>query len=110
MPFPNPAQEGHMLGELFGNGTASSILRGGLEEASATHRTIAERVADALKASSSVDFSQTLEARQAAAAQQEADLQRDMASLADTEIRFDADAKLLQAAYQRLRSAMRDHA
>ena len=99
-----------MLGELFGTGTTSSWLRGGLEEASATHRAIAERVANALQASSSVDFGQTLQAREAAAQQAEADLQRDMASLADTEIRYDADAKLLQAAYQRLRAAMRDHA
>lgn len=99
-----------MLGELFGSGTLSSMLRGGLGEASATHRSIAERVSRTLEASSSVDFGTSLEARQAAAAASEADLQRDMASLADTELRYDADAKLLQAAYQRLRSAMRDHA
>jgi flagellar basal body rod protein FlgB len=99
-----------MLGELFGSGTVSSLLRGGLEEATATHRAIADRVARALEASSSVDFGESLQARQAAAASTEADLQRDMASLADTEIRYDADAKLLQAAYQRLRSAMKSNA
>ena len=99
-----------MLGELFGPGTLSTLLRGGLSEATATHRVIADHVANTLQASSSVDFSQTLEQREAAARAADADLQRDMASLADTELRFDAGAKLLQAAYQRLRSALRDHA
>jgi flagellar basal body rod protein FlgB len=35
-------------------------------------------------------------------------LERDMAALADTQLRYEADAKLLQAAYARLRTAMRE--
>jgi flagellar basal body rod protein FlgB len=96
-----------MLRELFGPSTLTSQLRGGLEETSATHRVIADRVANALQSSSSGDFSDELKARQAQARRTEADLQRDMASLADTQLRYEADAKLLQAAYGRLREAVR---
>jgi flagellar basal body rod protein FlgB len=99
-----------MLRDLFGPSSLSSMLRGGLEEASATHRAIADRVSNALQSSSNVDFGQALDARTAEGRIDEADLQRDMASLADTELRYEADAKLLQAAYQRLRAAIRDHA
>jgi flagellar basal body rod protein FlgB len=44
---------------------------------------------------------------EAARAQQEADLQRDMSALADTQLRYEADAKLLHDAYARLRTAIR---
>jgi hypothetical protein len=47
-----------MLRGLFGTNAITSALRGGLEELSATHRTIANRVAGALEASSSVDFAE----------------------------------------------------
>ncbi len=95
-----------MLRELFGPTTLTSMLRGGLEETSATHRVIADRVANALSSSSSGDFSDELKAKQAQARVTEADLQRDMASLADTQLRYEADAKLLQGAYARLRRAI----
>jgi hypothetical protein len=97
-----------MLRGLFGTSAITNALRGGLEELSATHRVIADRVAGALDASSSVDFAQELAAHTAKAQQTEADLERDMASLADTQLRYEADAKLLQQAYARLRSAMRE--
>ena len=45
-----------MLKALFGPNSLSSMLRGGLEESSATQRAIAARVANALSASSNVDF------------------------------------------------------
>ena len=95
-----------MLKGLFGPASLTATLRGGLEETSATHRAIAERVANALQASSSTDFASTLKAKGAGKVD-EADLQRDMAALADTQIRYEADAKLLQAAYARLRAAMK---
>jgi len=96
-----------MLRSLFGTGTLTAMLRGGLEETSATHRTIAKRVAGALDSSASTDFASALQAKQGSARLSQADLERDMASLADTEIRYEADAKLLQGAYARLRSAMK---
>jgi flagellar basal body rod protein FlgB len=97
-----------MLRGLFGPTSTTAMLRGGLEETSQTHRAIAERVARATAASTSTDFTDALQARAAANRLDEADLQRDMAALADTQIRFEADARLLQHAYQRLRTAMRD--
>lgn len=96
-----------MLRSLFGAGTLSSMLRGGLEETSATHRTIARRVANALEVSTSADFASALEAKKGQAKINEVDLERDMASLADTQIRYEADAKLLQGAYARLRATMK---
>jgi flagellar basal body rod protein FlgB len=99
-----------MLRELFGPSSLSAMLRGGLEEASQTHRGIADRVAGALTSSSSTDFAAALEAGEARAREVQADLERDMTELADTQLRYEADAKLLQAAYTRLRTAMRDRA
>ena len=99
-----------MLKDLFGPQTLTAMLRGGLEEASATHRVIAKHVADTLESSSSVDFSKQLDAKNAQAHVDEADLQRDMAALADTQLRYEADARLLQSAYARLRSAMKSSA
>ena len=95
-----------MLKSLFGPDSVTHMLRGGLEEVSATHRAIAGRVARTLETSTSGDFAGQLEAQGQAQAR-EADLQQDMTALADTELRYEADAKLLQAAYARLRSAIR---
>jgi flagellar basal body rod protein FlgB len=96
-----------MLKALFGPSTLTSMLRGGLEEASATHRAIAQRVAGALPASSSVKFPDALAAQSAQKPVSETDLENDMTALADTQLRYEADAKLLKSAYARLRSAFR---
>ncbi len=93
-----------MLKGLFGPASLPAMLRGGLEETSATHRGIAARVAGAIDASSRADFPGELARSQAA----EADLERDMTLLADTQLRYEAEARLLREAYDRLRSAMRD--
>lgn len=97
-----------MLKGLFGPNSLTAMLRGGLEETSATHRVVAERVARALATSGNVDFADELQARTAQAKLDEADLQRDMAALADTQLRYEADAKLLRSAYDQLRSAIHD--
>ena len=97
-----------MLRSLFGTGTLTSMLRGGLEETMATHRAIGNRVSNALQASTSTDFSSALQAESAKQKLNEADLERDMASLADTQIRYEADAMLLRSAYDRFRTAMRE--
>jgi flagellar basal body rod protein FlgB len=96
-----------MIKGLFGNTTLSYALRSGLEEASTTHKAIASRVAGALSSSSSTDFGTDFSAAKGKKVS-EADLQKDMAELADTQLRFEADAKLLQQAYGRLRTAIRD--
>ena len=97
-----------MIRSLFGPTALTSMLRGGLEEATATHRSIAERVAGAEQSSTNVDFADAVSAQAGKKRLSEEDLQRDMASLADTQLRYEADAKLLQAAYGRLRSSLRD--
>ena len=99
-----------MLQSLFGTGTLSAMLRGGLEETSATQRAIAKRVASALDVSTSADFASALEAKRGQGSINEMDLERDMASLADTQLRFEADAKLLQGAYARLRATIKSNA
>lgn len=97
-----------MIKGLFGAGSVTSMLRGGLEETSATHRTIAARVSNALASSTSTDFATALDAQKAQQRGSEVDLEREMTALADTQIRYEADAKLLSEAYARLRAAMRD--
>ncbi len=96
-----------MIKGLFGSSSITSALRGGLEDAMAAHRAIAARVAGAATSSSRTSFEDTLKEKQAKASQ-EANLQRDMTALADTEIRYEAEAKLLQGAYAGLRAALRD--
>ena len=98
-----------MLRELFGPTTLSAMLRGGLEETSATHRAIAARVSGAVPTSGKVDFASELES-QAARKASEADLEHDMVALVDTQVRYEADAKLLHEAYARLRTAIHDRA
>lgn len=98
-----------MIRSLFGASSLSNMLRGGLEEASATHRVIADRVAGRSASSTPTGFTTEMEAR-AARAREEADLQQDMAALADTQLRFEADAKLLHETYARLRTAIHERA
>ena len=64
--------------------------------------------AGADQSSTNVDFADAVSARAGNKRLSQEDLQRDMAALADTQLRYEADAKLLQAAYGRLRSAMRE--
>ncbi|MDX2208423.1 MAG: hypothetical protein SFU57_12355 [Gemmatimonadales bacterium] len=94
-----------MIEKLFGTGTVTHQLRGGLQEASATHREIAERVAKGLGTSSVNGFGGELDA---AMANSEQELTRNMAALADTQLRYEATARLLQKSYTDLRTAMRD--
>jgi len=91
---------------LFGPQSDVALLRGGLDETSATQRTIAARVASATASSANGDFASQLGTHKAGASPSEADLQQDMAALADTELRYESCAKLLQTAYANLRQAM----
>lgn len=93
-----------MLKALFGPNSLSSMLRGGLEESSATQRAIAARVANALSASSNVDFPGELQKRTAKPS--EADIERDMSALADIQLRYEAEARLLHGVYSSLRTAI----
>ncbi len=95
-----------MIRGLFGGSSLPALLRGGLEETSATQRGIGERVARALDASTSTSFAGAVDAEMAKARAAQVDLPREMAALADTQLRYEADAQLLREAYQRLRTAI----
>lgn len=93
-----------MISRLFGAGTVAHALRGGLDEASATHRTIADRVAD-VRQSTVNGFAETLDGSLAG---NDEELTRQMAALADTQLRYEATARLLQKTYADFRTAIRD--
>lgn len=97
-----------MIQGLFGQGSITHDLRTGLDELSARHQGIADRVATALQASSSTPFADELQLAQAVA--QEANIAEDMVALADNQLRYEADTRLLMEAYTRLRTAIRDRA
>ncbi len=102
-----------MIRSLFGSNTVVSMLRGGLEETSATQRGIAGRVAQATEASANGDFADHLEAAKAGGTahkrMSDVDLQNEMAALADTQIRYEASSKLLHEAYGQIRTAIRSN-
>ena len=95
-----------MILSLFGTGTDAAKLRGGLDETSATQRTIAARIAEATSSSANGDFASHLGKAGAGGPPSQVDLQQDMAALADTELRYESCAKLLQSTYAEIRSAM----
>ncbi len=97
-----------MIRSLFGPDTTAAMLRGGLEETSATQRGIAARVAAVTTSSANGDFASQLNAKTGAGATRpsEADLQQEMAALADTELRYETCAKLLQGEYAGIKSAI----
>lgn len=96
-----------MIRSLFGPSSAIHALRGGLDKEMAMHRAIADRVAGALSSSTRADFSESLADATRRPESKELDLLRDMTTLADTQIRYEVEAKLLQAAYRGLREAIR---
>ncbi|HTS88778.1 MAG TPA: flagellar basal body rod C-terminal domain-containing protein [Gemmatimonadales bacterium] len=93
-----------MFSSLFGPGTRIGDLRWSLDDSSHTQKAIGQRVASALGASGSTDFSQAL--AKAQAAHQPVDLEKEMVNLASTELRYETSAKLLTSAYQDLRTAV----
>ncbi len=94
-----------MLRGMFGSNSMTYVLRGALEETTATHRDISARVANPTASSTSGPFADQLATAQGAV--DEVDLQREMVALADTQLRYEAEAKLLQMAYAQLRTAVR---
>jgi flagellar basal body rod protein FlgB len=92
-----------MLNRLMAGGSTVSELRAGLDRSTQNVRQIAHRVANA--ASGQVqDFSAALDAAQEG---QEVDLEKEMVSLADEQIRYEATSKLLSKVYQQIRSSIR---
>jgi hypothetical protein len=93
-----------MIKALFGPSTVPHTLRGGLDASMTAHKEIARRVAAGLEASTQNPGDAQ---GGTAAAGEKPDLVQDMAALADTELRYETEARLLHLAYQGLRTAIR---
>ncbi len=93
-----------MFSALFGPQTRIGNLRWSLDDSSAAHKGIAARVSGAIEQSGNTDFDAALsdQARKAP----KVDIEKEMVDLASTQLRYDASAKLLQAAYQGLHTAI----
>ena len=95
-----------MIRDLFGPSSVYAALRGGLDREAARQRGIAHRVANT-QAELAGDAA-TGQSAGAGAAAAQADLERSMVSLADTQLHYDATAVLLQKAYGQFRSALKN--
>ena len=96
-----------MLYGFIGRTSSANTLRDALDVSSQRARLIADRVASASVGGSGF----TLPAEGQAPGSTETgpvNLEAEMVSLADEQIRFEATAKLLQRAYQHLRTSIRD--
>ncbi len=103
---PTPRQR--VFRSLFGTDTKTHMLRGGLEEQMAVQRGIARRISTAQQASTQDAFAAELAGAQKRQ-QPQVDLQAEMAALADTQIRYEASAKMLRGAYDSLRGVIKNN-
>lgn len=94
-----------MIQDLFGSQAITSKLRLGLDRAMETHRGIADRIAGANAQSTQDEFGSALAASSKRLDEQE--LVREITRLADTELRYGIEAKLLNGAYSSIRKAIR---
>ena len=95
-----------MFTRLVGSDSTVTQLREGLDASSRAVRAIADRVANA----GTPEFAQALDKAQATGAPGEGpvDLEKEMVSLADEQLRFETTASLLQKVYQQIRSSVRE--
>jgi hypothetical protein len=96
-----------MLYGFFGRVSAANQLREGLDIGSQRTRLIADRVAKASLQGADGFALPTEQAAPGSALEGPVDLEAEMVSLADEQLRFEATARLLQKAYQQIRSAMK---
>ena len=97
-----------MIQSLFGTGTVVKTLKEGLDDQSVRQRVISDRVANAT--TPGVDFADQLNQTMADGTPNGVNLQDEMAALADTSMRYDAAARLLQRTYQQFRTAINGRA
>lgn len=90
-----------MIKALFGQSTVPATLREALDSSMQTHRAIGRRVAEASAAAAS--------SPDGAPGASEASIADDMALMADTQLRYEAEARLLSLVYQGLRRSIRSH-
>lgn len=92
-----------MITRWFGAGSTAGRLKAHMDASARSQREIAHNIANIANG----NFGQALDA-QMAAANAEADLEREMVNLADTQLNFEAATKLLQKSYQKLRISFRE--
>lgn len=90
-----------MLKALFGSTSLPFAIRRGLDESMATHRRIARKIAGEVSSSA-----QSSQGAAGGASANPDSLVQDMATLADTQVRFEAEAKLLRMVYDNLRKSI----
>ena len=97
-----------MIRELFGTSSIYATLRDGLDQATAAQRRIANRVANITNGAGQDGFATELSKQRGGARGNAADLEKSMTELADTQLRFDATTRLIQQAYAKLRTAIKN--
>jgi flagellar basal body rod protein FlgB len=95
-----------MLDRLLGADSTIAAVRDGLDRSTATVRGVASRIAGA-GANDGTSFARTLDGAEAKAAGNEVDLEAEMVALAEEQIRFDAQARMLEKLYERVRLSVR---
>ena len=111
-PAPRPTVQTVFMA-LFGfinRVSGAAQLREGLDASAARTRGIADRVAKAsLQNGDGFALARTTaEATQAGAAAAPVDVEGEMVSLGDEQLRYEATAKLLEKTYAKLRTSIRD--
>lgn len=96
-----------MLYGFFGRVSTANQLREGLDVSSQRTRVIADRVAKASLQGADGFSIPALGAEPGSAVEGPVDLESEMVSLADEQLRFETTARLLQKAYQQIRSTLR---
>jgi len=98
-----------MLYGFIGRVSAANPLKHALDVSTQRTRLIADRVAQASLGEAD-GFAATLQGVQAAVRRpgEPVDLEAEMVSLADEQLRFETTARLLQKAYQSIRTSIRD--
>lgn len=100
-----------MLNGLFGNDSLVGALKAGLTQSTQRARAIADRVANATTPGAKGGFGAALDQASGSGSGSSAsasgvDLESQMVSLADEQIRYDATAKLLQKVYAQVRASV----
>lgn len=100
--------ERHMLYGFIGRVSAANQLKEGLDVGTQRTRAIADRVSKATLANQDGFVLPEVGADPGSLEDGPVDLEAEMVSLADEQIRFEATARLLEKAYRKIRSSMRD--
>jgi hypothetical protein len=97
-----------MMYGFFGRVSSSVGLREGLDASSQRTRLIADRVSKATLLAGDGFALPAAGAEAGTQAEGPIDLESEMVSLADEQLYFEATARLLQKAYQQIRTSLRD--